>query len=210
MVVVFRDVTNGNIMKKVILLGIILTVVLTAFSQEKEYQTIFDNKELRISGMGGPFMQFTAIAGEFGHMMGGGGAVILNDFFFGGYGLGLTNSIPDYVNQNPNNRLSIGHGGFWLGYTLFGEKPIHISISSMIGWGELGILENDGYYPFIRDNIFVLAPTLEVELNLTRYFRLGVGASYNLYTMVDDYMHGYQSSDLSAPGGFLSFKFGWF
>jgi len=209
-VVVFWVVTNDTIMRKGFLFGIILAATLTAYSQEKEYRTIFDNQELRISGMGGPFMQFTAIAGEFGHMMGGGGAVILNDFFIGGYGIGLTNSIPDYINQQPGNKLSVGHGGFWLGYILFGEMPIHMSISSLIGWGELGILENDGFYPFIRDNIFVLSPTMEVEVNLTRYFRLGAGASYNLYTMVNEDLHGYRRADLSAPGGFLSFKFGWF
>lgn len=197
-------------MKKATLLLVLLTVTFAAFSQDKEYQTIFDNKELRISGMGGPFMQFTGVAGEFAHMMGGGGGVLLNDFFFGGYGIGLTNAIPDYVNDNTNERLSLGHGGFWLGYALFGEKPIHVSISTMIGWGEFGIMQYDGYYPFVRDKIFVLAPTVEVELNLTRYFRIGAGASYNLFTGVDEHLHGYKSGDLSSPGGFLSFKFGWF
>jgi hypothetical protein len=49
-----------------------------------------------------------------------------------------------------------------------------------------------------------------VELNLTRYFRIGAGATYNIYTLVDENQHGYTSSDLSSPGGFLSFKFGWF
>jgi hypothetical protein len=53
-----------------------------------------------------------------------------------------------------------------------------------------------------------MAPTLEVELNLTRYFRLGAGASFNIFTFVD--MDGYSASDFTAPGGFLSFKFGWF
>jgi len=28
--------------------------------------------------------------------------------------------------------------------------------------------------------------------------------------MVDQYIHGYTNRDLSSPGGFLSFKFGWF
>jgi hypothetical protein len=197
-------------MKKAIFTSLILVLCLSVFSQEKEYQTIFDNQDVRISGLGGPFMQFTAVAGEFAHMMGGGGAVLLNNFFFGGYGLGLTNSIPDYVNQNPSDRLTLGHGGFWLGYSLFGDKPVHVTFSSLIGWGEFGVMEDYGTYPFVRDNIFVLAPTIEVELNLTRYFRLGAGASYNLYSLVDENMHGYTSADLSAPGGFLSFKFGWF
>ncbi len=197
-------------MKKIALILAVLVVSFTLFSQEREYQTILDNHDLRISGMGGPFMQFTAVAGEFGHMMGGGGAVLLNNFYFGGYGLGLTNAIPDYVNDNPSDRLSLGHGGFWLGYSLFGEKPIHFSFSSLIGWGEFGIMQYDGYYPFIRDKIFVVAPTAELEVNLTRYLRIGAGVSYNLYTMMDEHMHGYRSSDISAPAGFLSFKFGWF
>lgn len=208
--VVFRDITNDNIMKKATFLAIILAVSLTAFSQDREFQTVFDNQSLRVSGLGGPFMQFTSIAGEFAHMMGGGGAVLLDDFFIGGYGLGLTNSIPDYVGGNTNDRLSLGHGGFWLGYALFGEKPLHVTFSTLIGWGEFGIMAWEGYYPYVRDKIFVMAPTIEAELNLTRYFRIGVGATYNIYTMVDENMHGYTNSDLSSPGGFLSFKFGWF
>jgi hypothetical protein len=208
--VVLRDKTNDKMMKRILLFTMIMATGLSAFSQEKEFQTIFDNRDVRISGMGGPFMQFTSVAGEFGHMMGGGGAVMLNNFFFGGYGLGLTNAIPDYVNQNPSDRLTLGHGGFWLGYSLFGDKSIHFTFSSMIGWGEFGVMQDYGTYPFIRDKIFLLSPTVEVELNLTRYFRIGAGASYNLYTMVDQNLHGYSNGDLSAPGGFLSFKFGWF
>jgi len=210
LVVVLRGKTNDIMMKKSIFLGLMLAIGVSAFSQEKEFQTIFDNRDVRISGLGGPFMQFTSVAGEFGHMMGGGGAVLLNNFFLGGYGLGLTNAIPDYVNQNPSDRLTLGHGGFWLGYSLFGEKPIHITFSSLIGWGEFGVMEDYGTYPFVRDKIFVLSPTVELELNLTRYFRIGAGASYNIYTLVDQSMHGYTNADLSAPGGFLSFKFGWF
>jgi hypothetical protein len=197
-------------MKKAFITIVMLTTAITAFSQEREYQTLFDNQDLRISGMGGPFMQFTSVASDFGHMMGGGGAVLLNNFFFGGYGMGLTNAIPDYVNGNTANRLTLGHGGFWIGYSLFGEKPIHLTFSTMIGWGEFGIMQDYGVTPFARDNIFVLVPTVELELNLTRFFRIGAGASYNIYTMMDENIHGYTNQDISAPGGFLSFKFGWF
>jgi len=208
--VVFRDKTNAKIMKKSIFILFILAAATTTFAQEKEFQTIFDNKDLRISGLGGPFMQFTSVAGEFAFMMGGGGAVLLDDFFIGGYGLGLANAIPDYVNDNTSDRLTLGHGGFWLGYALFGEKPIHVTFSSLIGWGEFGVMKYGEYYPFVRDNIFIIAPTLEIELNLTRYFRIGAGATYNIYTMMDENIHGYSNSDISSAGGFLSLKFGWF
>ena len=106
--------------------------------------------------------------------------------------------------------MTLGHGGFWLGYALFGNKPIHLTFSSMIGWGEFGITQFDDYEPYIRDNIFIVAPTVEVEANLTRYFRIGAGVGYNLYTMVDENLHGYTNGDLSSVAGFLSFKFGWF
>jgi hypothetical protein len=208
--VVFRDKTNAKIMKKSIFILFILATANSTFAQEKEYQTIFDNQDLRISGLGGPFMQFTSVAGEFAFMIGGGGAVLLDNFFIGGYGLGLANTIPDYVNDNTSDRLTLGHGGFWLGYALFGEKPIHVTVSSMIGWGEFGVMQYNEDYPFVRDNIFIIAPTVEVELNLTRYFRIGAGATYNIYTMMDENLHGYTNSDISSAGGFLSFKLGWF
>jgi len=197
-------------MKKFTIILLALTLATTVKAQEKEFQTIFDNQNLRVSGMGGPFMQFTSVAGDFGFLMGGGGAVLLNDFFFGGYGLGLTNGIPDYVNDNPSDRLTLGHGGFWLGYSLFGQKPIHLAFSTLLGWGEFGIMQYEEYYPYITDKLFVISPIVEIEFNLTRYFRIGAGATYNIYTGIDENMHGYTNGDLSAPGGFLSFKFGWF
>jgi hypothetical protein len=197
-------------MKKSIIILFVLALGTVANAQEREYQTLLDNKDLRISGMGGPFMQFTTVAGEFGFMMGGGAAVLLDDFFFGGYGLGLTNAIPDYVNDNPSDQLTLGHGGFWLGYSLYGNKPVHVAFSTMLGWGEFGISQSDDYEPYLRDNIFVVAPTVELEANLTRYFRIGAGVAYNFYTMVDENMHGYSNGDLSSLAGFLSFKFGWF
>ena len=81
-------------MRKATLAGLILLISITSWSQEKEYKTIVDFNDTRISGMGGLMMQFTAIDGEFAHMLGGGGAILLGDFFFGAYGLGLTNMIP--------------------------------------------------------------------------------------------------------------------
>ena len=199
-------------MRKFTLFGLVLLITMTAWSQEKEYKTLVDFDQVRISGQGGPFMQFTAIDGEFAHMLGGGGAILVGDFYFGAYGLGLTNNIP--VNRSalagyqPGDRLTASHGGFWLGYSLFGDRAIHVAISSLIGWGELGVRGETYPENLWPDGIFVLCPTLELEMNLTQFFRLGVGASYNLYSFVD--LPGYTSSDFSSPGGFLSFKFGWF
>jgi hypothetical protein len=199
-------------MKRVVLYLAMLALTSHVFSQDREYQTLIDFDDARISGFGGPFMQFTALDGEFAHMMGGGGAILLGDFYFGGYGLGLTNRIraTALAEYSEEDYLSVSHGGFWVGYSLWGDRAIHLAFSSLIGWGQVGI-RRDFYHDVLRqDAVFVLSPTVELELNLTRYFRMGVGATYNLYTMMSPERHGYRSSDLSAPGGFLSFRFGWF
>jgi len=202
-------------MKKLTLIVSILTVMVLSHAQDREYKTLVDLESSRISGMAGPFMQFTAVDGEFAHMMGGGGAVLVGDFWFGGYGMGMTNKIQVDVNRSPDNYrigdyLGVSHGGFWLGYSLFGDKPVHVAISALIGWGQVGVGQEYGY-DIWQDGVFVVCPTVEVELNLTRFFRLGAGASYNLFTLVDPVnIPGYESSDFSSPGGFLSFKFGWF
>lgn len=198
-------------MKKVFVLAIVMTLVHPLFSQENdhEYRTILDGKELRISGMGGPFMQFTSVAGDFAHLMGGGGGVMLNNFFFGGYGLGLTNKIPADANlMESDDNLTLGHGGFWIGYSLLGHLPIHLSISSLVGFGELGLLPANSYINSVHDQIFVLTPIAELEANITRYLRISTGISYSLYTGVN--IEGYSSKNFSAAGAFLSFKFGWF
>lgn len=198
-------------MKKVTLLGVVLLITITAWSQDREYKTLVDFDEVRISGLGGPFMQFTAIDGDFAHFMGGGGAIMVGDFYFGGYGLGLTNQI--YVDQakspvyTSEDQLNVSHGGFWLGYSLFGDRAIHVTLSSLVGWGQISVGRD--YNDYFQDGIFVVSPTMELELNLTQFFRLGLGASYNIYTFVNN-IPGYSASDFSAPGGFLSFKFGWF
>jgi hypothetical protein len=213
--IVFRVKSNqNNIMKKLTVIGLILVLAVQIQAQEREYRTLVDFDKVRISGMASPFMQFTVVDGEFAHMMGGGGAVLVGDFWFGGYGLGLTNRIQVDVSRYQDYRvgdyLSVSHGGFWLGYSLFGDKPIHVAISSLIGWGQVGVGHEYGYNVY-QDGMFVVCPTVEVELNLTRFFRLGAGASYNLFTLVDERnIPGYHSSDFSSPGGFLSFKFGWF
>lgn len=196
-------------MKKLVVIGVVLLLSLKVSAQDKEYQTLIDFSEISISGMGGPFMQFTTINGEFAHMMGGAGAVLLNDFWIGGYGLGLTNNIyagPGLTGLLDDDAITVSHGGFWLGYSFFADRAIHFSVSTLLGWGSIGAVRYENPIP---DNIFVVVPTLELELNLTRYFRLGAGASYNLFTFVDQ-EPDFTTSDFSGPGAFLSFKFGWF
>ncbi len=192
-------------MRKIIIASFIILSVSGLKAQDSEIQTLFSGTT-SISGFGGPAMSFTTINGEFAHMMGGGGGVLLGDFFFGGYGEGLTNGIPIGA-----NRLDFGHGGFWTGYSFFANRPFHPAISAQIGWG--GVSERDYNYSYLTsDNVFVFNPAIELEMNFTRFFRLSVGVHYRIVTGVNPEMYSSHltNSDLSGPGALLAFKFGWF
>jgi len=183
-------------MKKTLTFVLLIAVSFGVYGQEDDFKTILSDIS-HISGFGGPIMGFTNISGKFGHMIGGGGGIVLDDFYFGGYGTGLTNL----------SDIEFGHGGLWTGYTFMGNKAIHPSLFAQIGWGR--ILLDGAPGPGINsDNVFVFSPVLELELNLTQFFRLGIGGQYRFVTGVG--LSGYDNNDFSGPGASLTFKFGWF
>jgi hypothetical protein len=193
-------------MKKIFLifLGIYFLLGLKA-QEEAEIQTLFGEGQINISGFGGPFMNFSLIDDKFAHLMGGGGGILINDFFFGGYGIGLTNSIEF---EGTPNELRFGHGGFWLGYNFISKKLIHPSFHIQLGWGKIAQRLPSGGPLDNGDNVFVITPTLELEMNITKYFKISAGGNYRFVSFVDD--ENYSESDFMSPGVFLGFKFGWF
>jgi hypothetical protein len=194
-------IKNKILMKKMLIALVLVLLAGGLKAQENGIQTLFGSGT-RISGFGGPMMSFTSINGEFAHMMGGGAGVLLGDFFFGGYGEGLTNSI-----IAGGNRISFGHGGFWTGYSIMADRALHPCLSTQIGWGNIQ-QRDESHYNLTEDNIFVINPAIELEMNFTRFFRLGVGAHYRFVSGVNT--STLSNADFSGLGAFLTFKFGWF
>jgi len=178
------------------------------YRKKNDVQTIMNTVEIkRISGFGGPTMSYSTIGGDFAFLMGGGGGIIINNLFLGGYGEGLSNSID--INKDVIIRdLDFGHGGFWIGYEIAHKAIIHPVISSRIGWGTLSgynQTQNDVFY----DNVFVVVPTISAEINFTRFFKINLGAEYRQTLNVNN-APGLSNKDLSSIGVYMNFLFGWF
>lgn len=204
--------------KTTFILLLCLSFVITSFAQEGEdFRTVFpkrdkEKKSLRITGMGGPMMIFTSVGNDFAHLMGGGGAVLLNDFYFGGYGFGATNDIP-YKNQEEEFDLQFGYGGIWTGYIFKPYSPVHIDVSAQIGGGSISQRIRGADYDtdeYGSESVFVLTPVVEVQFNFARLFRLGVGTSLNYVTGAGISNTAYTTKDFLKPAVYLSFKFGYF
>lgn len=205
---------------------------ITLFAQEeveaeKEMKYIFGSKgKTKVSGFGGPIMQFSAIGDEFAFFMGGGGAVLLNQtFYIGAFGEGLSTSHYSQIEsipEVPRGKTRFGYGGFWLGYIHKYQKPVHFGVSTRIGWGSIYYdtyyYENDYDYdyqadPTYLDNVFVFVPQIEVEFNFFKWMKMNVGLGYRVVTGINKEYMGepiFDKKDFNKPEGTITLMFGYF
>jgi hypothetical protein len=178
---------------------------------DQQIETLMSSFQLkRISGFGGPTMTFTTVNDEFVTMVGGGGGVLINNLFLGGYGESMSHDINKAHNLKVRN-VNFGHGGFWVGYEIAPHKVIHPVISSRIGWGNISgtTLNENNYTRYINSNVFVLVPTISAEINFTRFFKVNIGAEYRRTFGVTG-LEDLRNDNFSNFGVYTNFIFGWF
>ncbi|RMG67143.1 MAG: hypothetical protein D6722_13740 [Bacteroidetes bacterium] len=177
------------------LLSLLLFLVLGT-AQAQEARTLMGQEATFTShGFGGFALRMTALDGALIPSFGGFGAGLYNErLILGGGGYNLRGTTPD-------GDVELGYGGVMLGYILAPERPLHLHTSLLLGGG--------GIHPETGESraVMVLEPLLEAELNVSRYFRLGIGGGYRLLVgQTPD--AGVSPQDLSGFFGGLSFRFG--
>ncbi len=195
-------------MKRLIVGGGLLLLASLALGQAEQQETLFRNARF-VGGFGAPFFEF-GLGSEPRHSAGVGGGVVVDDFFFGGYGmagldLGELIDDPDQVEQ-----LDIAHGGLWFGYTYASNKIVHPYASMRLGWGAVNIQFDDPNQTYESvDKIFVFTPELGAEINLTRWWRLVGTAGYRVVSGVDEET-GFRNSDFRGWTAAVTMRFGSF
>mgnify|MGYP001386358765 CR=1 FL=1 len=183
----------------------------TALSAQKD-ETIFSNVN-RTGAWGGPLFEYSNLSTDVETAGGGGGALVLNDFYLGGYGMGRVEFSKTFNADNRRDNVNFKHGGFWIGYTPLQHKVIHPYASVRLGWGKARFnstdLTTNERLAELKDNIFVTTPELGLEVNIFSFFRIAATASYRWVNGVDD-LPNYNSKDLSGFGATLTLRFGGF
>ncbi|GAB4248756.1 MAG: hypothetical protein Tsb0034_28150 [Ekhidna sp.] len=150
-----------------------------------------------------------------------GGFIINRRFLFGVAGYGLVTNIefdgvvPDQADRKPLN-LHGGYGGVMIGGTIAPKELIHISVPIVLGAGSFEVSDKDYFVnnpadsEFTIENsvFFVLEPGLEIEFNITKYFRLGAGVTYRHITGTD--LVNVSDEDVSGYNAMISLRFGRF
>lgn len=227
-----------------LLMAFFSVVFLQAQNNDEEMKLLFNKKDksgdkekIANGGYGALTFGYTQIDGKDAMVIGARAAWIANHHFaLGLAGRGFFNNFnsneyydPTYnPNYDPNYALAGGYGGILLEPIVAPNYPVHVSFPVLIGAGGVSATptnwQNVDYYNqyyYGTDAYFVLEPGVDVEFNITKFFRIALGASYR-YTS-DVYLQYKYLNDLDetvyvnvpkdALRGFnfdFSLKFGWF
>ena len=190
-----------KMMKTTKLTLLLIFIISVSTYAQKDYDAVKD-KEIKtnlgrnssVKGFGSLELKTTEIKDDIALMPGIMGGIIMNDHFIlglGGYGMAAE---IDFIGTEPEIRQYLygGYGGLILGAIIAPREVIHVNIPILIGAGGAYITENashdfDGSSEEFDESsaFFVIEPGIELEMNITRFFRLGVGASYRYITESD-------------------------
>ena len=209
---------------------VFLITLVPLFSQK--YVDTHDPKDDRIksllskgndlNGFGAADLKVGDFIDERGLLVGAYGGFIINRrYLFGIAGYGLVTevefdgTIPGETTSKPLN-LYGGYGGVMIGATIAPKELIHLSIPIILGAGSLEVSDKDFFTnnpadsEFTVENsvFFVIEPGLELEFNITKYFRVGAGATYRYVTGSE--LLNITDEDVSGFNGMISFRFGRF
>jgi hypothetical protein len=188
-----------------------------------EVKTLFGGKEFHSGGYGGLELKVTKVNSEVGLMVGGRGGWIINNTFaigLGGNGLvtnHLVKNVKDVYGKDTSAYLRIGYGGLILSYINSSNEVAHFTINMLLGAGGASytsswnnLMNNRNNFDMFDENsaFFVFEPGLGIELNVTKFFRIELGASYRMISGLS--LSKTVDKDVSGLTGNLAFKFGSF
>jgi hypothetical protein len=193
-------------MKKTVMF---LLLALGAVSAHAREETLLGGAMV-YGGFGGPAVKFTQMNKQFGVLVGGRGGWIVNHrVSIGAGGYGLANDV-EARPFAPDSMASFGYGGFELEIIGESDRLIHYTFSALLGAGGVSLRARgaeDGSGGE-TDAFFVAEPTANVILNVTTFFRIGLGAGYRFVVGSDT--RGATDGKLRGPTGTLTLMFGKF
>lgn len=185
-------------MKQFLFIGCLLLTT-SLFAQREE--TLFGSNGLNLSGAwGGWTTSMTKFGDDFAVLTGGFGGLEFGRTFLVGWGnYKLINDVE--FSAFPSRDFEMRYNGLMIGYMLKADKAIHPTFNILAGKGKVELSDaND------TDKIFVVQPSVGIELNVLRWFHIDLQGGYRFVTDTD--ITGLTDTDLSAPYGEIKLKFG--
>ncbi len=197
--------------------ALVLLCIATNASAQRDETLVGNRRGTDYGGFGGPVVKLTRVAGEAVAMSGGRGGLIVNRRLViggGGYSLARDNIRTGYRFDNGDEpTLEFGYGGLELEYITRPSRLVHATFYTLIGGGRVSYTSEQSQGGAVLrqrldSDLFVVEPALTLELNVTSWFRTGIGAGYRFVDGSD--LPRVNDAALGGGVGTLSFKFGSF
>lgn len=169
------------------------TKTTSASSEPEKMQTLFSNTG-KLGWWISPDFGWTQIENKDAFLFGlSSGIIVKHSFSFGFAGCGIVNTHNlNYqgINDTADVYLYGGYGGFKMEYRINPLKMINVAFPFLIGGGGVSYSTWDPYdwhnsqnsyedaYSYAWDSYFVIEPGVVIGINMTKFMRLDIGASY--------------------------------
>lgn len=195
-------------------LSILICSCVVVSAQEKEQndevKTLFGNKDIAHGGYGGFGVSYGIVDNRHALFSSGRAAWIIDhSLAIGVAGSGFINDYESASDIKTNH--AGGYGGLLIEPIIFGKFPVHISLPIIVGAGGIASNETDEEWnTYVNDvsPFAVLEAGAEVELNMTKFFRVAVGGTYRYTSRLE--LFDASSTALNGFTGGITFKFGYF
>lgn len=193
-------------MKKISCVLFALFLTISVVAQE---ETLV-GEEIHSGGYGGPVWKLTSINGTTTSLSGGRGAWLINHKFgIGGGGYGTISDVKsEFTLDNRPLYIELDYGGLELEYIHQSDKLIHWTLHTLIGSGTAKLRHHSPDREIASDKLYLIEPSLNADINIAKWFRIGVGASYRYVSGLD--LSPLGQSDLNSLSGLICLKFGSF
>lgn len=185
----------------------ILFFSIWCFGLMAQHESLFGRAQV-VGAFGAPIVEM-GWNNKLNTAVGGGGGLVINSVFIGAYGMGSVD-FEQLLETGEVEKLDLGHGGLWLGFTISPQSLLHLYGSARIGWGAVNISFDD---PFLRyqeiDKVFVATPEVGLEMNIARWLRVVGTVGYRYVDGVNP-NRGYSTQDFSGAIGSIAVRVGWF
>ncbi len=222
----------------ILLLCFIFSIQIVNAQQTVEPEYLIDLKKVKLSGFGNTHSEFSVMDGEYAYSSGSGGAFLFDyKYFLGIYNQDIqskhlrediypTEHNPDTNPMDPKfvcNRIRFHHGGIWMGYIHKPNNLWHLGTNLRLGTGKIGLFDKDlefsAFDEHHSDWVAVVTPEMDIELNIARWFKIGMSLGYrqvigvdkDLYTNIDgESKRLFESGQFSSPVASIKLHFGSF
>jgi hypothetical protein len=172
----------------------------------QEISTVLGKGNAKVNGGYGVASQkFSSIDNQFANFIGGYGGVHFNhNWMIGAGAYTLLNGNKIHFENDPNTSRQLTYIGLITEYIHHSQRTFHLTGNLLAGtaiMGEQKKLETNGSYMLSSRGSFIIEPSLNMEVNLAKWFRVATGVSYRFVANEKSY---------TAPAANISLKFGKF